>query len=125
MLLAQAQEISNAAARELSRAAEFGFAGYIAVLILLLFSAGIGIHFWFIVKPDQKQRRESAKTQDECLATFAANYAVQTQLFSQIDARLSTISKEIPTLRCPYPPQRPSTVSQSVPPNLTPTPFGA
>lgn len=100
-LLAQAQEIATAATRELERAAQFGFAGYIAILLLLLFTAAVAVHFWFVVKPDQKQRRESAKTQDECLTTFATNYAVQTQLFAQFDARLSTMGKEIAAMKCP------------------------
>ena len=119
MVLAQAQEIANAASKELSRAAEYGFAAYCLVLFFLVVIAGLFVHFWVIVRPDQKQRLESLKTQDECLTTFATNYAVQTQLLSQIDSRLTTIGKEIPALKCPMlsthqshgvPPQPPFTL---------------
>lgn len=101
MLLAQAQEIAKAASNELNRAAEYGFAAYCLVLFFLVVIAGLFVHFWVIVRPDQKQRLESLKTQDECLTTFATNYAVQTQLLSQIDSRLSTIGKELPGMKCP------------------------
>lgn len=112
MLLAQAQEIAKAATNELNRAAEYGFAAYCLVLFFIVVIAGLFVHFWVIVRPDQKQRLESLKTQDECLTTFATNYAVQTQLLSQIDSRLSTIGKEIPTLKC----HSPGTQTHNVPP---------
>ncbi len=114
MLLAQAQEIAKAATKELERAAEYGFAAYCLVLFFLVVIGGMLVHFWFIVRPDQKQRLDSLKTQDECLTTFATNYAVQTQLLSQIDSRLSAIGKELPATKCrmtgPANPQGPFTL---------------
>jgi Tfp pilus assembly protein PilO len=114
MVLAQAQEIANAASKELSRAAEHGFAAYMAVLLLVLFALFVGIHFFFVVRPDQRQRLESRKTQDECLTTFAKNYAVQTQLLNQIDAKLTSINGDVPAMKCRL--LNPPTHGEKIPP---------
>ena len=111
MLLAQAQEFASAAQKELARAADYGFAAYCLVLFFIVVISGLFVHFWVIVRPDQKQRLESLKTQDECLTSFATNYAVQTQLLNQIDSRLSTIGKEVSGIK---------TAGQNHPPQLQP-----
>ena len=101
MLLAQAQEIAASAQRELARAADYGFAAYCLVLFFVVVIGGIGVHFWFVVRPDQRQRLDSQKNQDHCMSVFAENYAVQTQILKQLDADLSTIRRDVSSIRCP------------------------
>lgn len=95
MLLAQIREIGDAAQRQLDRAADFGFASYVLILVVVLFSIAAGVHFFYIVKPDTEARRESAKSRDKCLESFSENYAVQTLLLKEVAADLSAISKEV------------------------------
>jgi len=95
MILAQIREIGDAAQRQLDRAADFGFASYVLMFVFVLGAAAAAIHFFYIVKPDTEARRESAKSRDDCMATFANNYTVQTRLLEEIDAHLSDIGRQV------------------------------
>jgi len=95
MILAQIKEAADIAQRQLDKAAEFGFEAYVLLFVLMSVVAFILIHFYYIVRPDTEARRISQKSQDECLSTFATNYAVQTQLLNEIDAHLSDIGRQV------------------------------
>lgn len=108
MVLAQITEATKIAGKALDQSAEFGFGAYISIVLIIGFVVMMGVHFWYIIRPEANNRIECSRKLADAVQAFAVNDAAKVQILDQIadwhrahDSRLSAI-------KCPMQQVQPS-----------------
>ena len=84
MLLAQIPEVAKAASQFVSDSSQFGAMTYVLIVFLTIVACERGANFWWIVRPESIDRRDTEKSIASSLNTFATNSTANTVLMQQI-----------------------------------------
>ena len=84
MVLAQIAETTKVISQAVTQSAEFGPMTYVLIVFLIVVACERGANFWWIVKPESINRRETEKSIAESLNIFATNATATTALLQQM-----------------------------------------
>lgn len=84
MPLAQIVETSKAVTQIVTESSQFGPMTYVLVVFLMIVAGERAANFWWVVKPESVNRRETEKSIAASLNTFATNATATTSLLQQM-----------------------------------------
>lgn len=115
MLLAQAAEAAKIAGKALDESAQYGFPAYFLMVFFIAVLGALGLHFWFIVRPDSKNRIECSTKLADAVQAFAVNDAAKTQILDQIADWHRAHDSRLSAMKCPMQSQAPVSPISPVP----------